>query len=315
MMQTVYGRDIKQITPGEIIKEKLESIGMSHLELSFRLGITPKHLSNIVNNNASITYETALKLENVLDEKAEFWLNIELASQLEKARIKEIQELTTDFQVMEQIPYHEMVMLRWIKANKHKYDKVKNLRNYFGVSTLLHIKDAYNINLKQEKDSNFLDFKEITWIRKAQIESARLQVGLCSRNKVKKMISEVVKFFGNEEEGMGFLKLKEFCVNYGIALVYVEPLNEMMINSATLWQGDKVVIALSSDYKDKEICIFGLLGELTNLVRNPKKEFHVSYKSSLLEKNAKIFADNYLLLNEQKEVDNYFFEEMLLAFN
>ncbi|HHV16763.1 MAG TPA: helix-turn-helix domain-containing protein [Gelria sp.] len=39
----------------------MEFLGMDQEELAARLGITSKHLSNILNANAPITYETALK--------------------------------------------------------------------------------------------------------------------------------------------------------------------------------------------------------------------------------------------------------------
>ena len=49
------------IPPGETIRENMEFLGMDQEELAARLGITSKHLSNILNANAPITYETALK--------------------------------------------------------------------------------------------------------------------------------------------------------------------------------------------------------------------------------------------------------------
>lgn len=45
----------------------MEHLGMNQKELATRLDITQKHLSNIINSNAPITYDTALKLENDLE--------------------------------------------------------------------------------------------------------------------------------------------------------------------------------------------------------------------------------------------------------
>lgn len=64
-------------------------MGMNQKELAARLDITPKHLSNIINGNAPITYDTALKLERVIGPSAEFWMNLETNYQLTKARLEE----------------------------------------------------------------------------------------------------------------------------------------------------------------------------------------------------------------------------------
>ena len=65
------------IPPGETIRENMEFLGMNQKELAARLDITQKHLSNIINGNAPITYDTALKLELVIGPSAQFWMNLE----------------------------------------------------------------------------------------------------------------------------------------------------------------------------------------------------------------------------------------------
>ena len=77
------------IPPGGTIRENMEFLGMNQKELAARLDITPKHLSNILNGNAPITYDTALKLESVIGPGAQFWMNLETNYQLNKTRLEE----------------------------------------------------------------------------------------------------------------------------------------------------------------------------------------------------------------------------------
>lgn len=81
------------IPPGDTIKENMDYLGMSQKELAARLGITEKHLSNIINGNSPITYDTALKLESVIGPSADFWMNLETRYQLNKARLEKEDEL------------------------------------------------------------------------------------------------------------------------------------------------------------------------------------------------------------------------------
>lgn len=63
--------------PGETLREVITDRQMTQKELSSRLDLTPKHVSNIINGEVQLTPETAKKLEFVFDIKASFWNSLE----------------------------------------------------------------------------------------------------------------------------------------------------------------------------------------------------------------------------------------------
>ncbi len=63
--------------PGDTIIEHINFIGMSHAELTLRLGISITKLKELIKGKAPITKEIADKLEYVLGIDAIFWLNRE----------------------------------------------------------------------------------------------------------------------------------------------------------------------------------------------------------------------------------------------
>ena len=63
--------------PGETILNILEELGWSRLELAQRTGYTQSHIDQLIEGNASITEEIALKLERVLGSTSGFWLHRE----------------------------------------------------------------------------------------------------------------------------------------------------------------------------------------------------------------------------------------------
>ena len=63
--------------PGETILDILEELGWSRLELAQRTGYTQSHIDQLIEGNASITEEIALKLERVLGSTSGFWLHRE----------------------------------------------------------------------------------------------------------------------------------------------------------------------------------------------------------------------------------------------
>lgn len=75
------------VHPGETLKETLESIGMTQVELSQRTGRPKKTINEIIKGKAALTPETAIQLERVLGVPASFWNNLERNYQETLARL------------------------------------------------------------------------------------------------------------------------------------------------------------------------------------------------------------------------------------
>ncbi|MBK8869622.1 MAG: HigA family addiction module antidote protein [Elusimicrobia bacterium] len=68
----------KPTHPGAILKRHyLEPLGLSITEVSQRLGVSRKTMSAIVNESASVSVETALRLAKAFDTSPELWLNLQ----------------------------------------------------------------------------------------------------------------------------------------------------------------------------------------------------------------------------------------------
>jgi addiction module HigA family antidote len=63
------------VPPGLSMKEDMEHVGFSQVEFAQRMGYTAKHIHKLIKGEASITADTALKLEKVLSYPSSFWLN------------------------------------------------------------------------------------------------------------------------------------------------------------------------------------------------------------------------------------------------
>ena len=75
--------------PGRILHEYyLKPRGLSISRFAQNTGLTRKHVSNIVHGKANITPETAVRFATVLDTTAQFWLNLQNATNLFDVRGK-----------------------------------------------------------------------------------------------------------------------------------------------------------------------------------------------------------------------------------
>jgi len=65
------------VRAGEYVLELIETLGISQAEFAARIGITPKHLSNIINGKAGITAETAKSLQTAYNYDPKYWLSLQ----------------------------------------------------------------------------------------------------------------------------------------------------------------------------------------------------------------------------------------------
>lgn len=78
----------QQVHPGAILKEELETRGLSANAFALRLRVPPQRIQDIVAGRRGITPETALRLEASLGTPARHWLNMQAAYDLFQAEAK-----------------------------------------------------------------------------------------------------------------------------------------------------------------------------------------------------------------------------------
>lgn len=105
---------------------------MTQKSLSERTGLTEKHISKIINGEASVTVETALLLENALGGTASFWINLEKNYQETKARLerRNVSKRAELFNDGEKISYVYLVSYGKVMAFHTAKGKISSLQSY-----------------------------------------------------------------------------------------------------------------------------------------------------------------------------------------
>lgn len=283
------------IPPGETIRENMRYLGMNQKELALRLGLTTKHLSNVLNGKDSITYETALKLETVLGPGAQFWMNLETNYQLTKARLEREADMAADLEYLKQMPYKEMSDLRWVPATGNRRERVINLRGFFGVAALSAIPEAANVLFRKHKPVGTVsDPAVMAWLRKAELEGLAADVGKFSRIRLKNHITRF-RELTFEDAAVFFPEVQRLCAACGVALVLVQSLSKSYICGATLWRRANPMIALTVRGKRADIFWFTFFHELVHLINHTQKISRISYEHNSCEDEADEAAAEYLI--------------------
>lgn len=72
--------------PGEILREEIESRGITQTELAKKLGMKVSLLNELINGKRDFTIEYALLLEAALGIDADFWINLQTDYSKAKAK-------------------------------------------------------------------------------------------------------------------------------------------------------------------------------------------------------------------------------------
>jgi len=82
-----FKRNRRPTPPGEILRQLyLEPREISVARFAEAVGVSRKHMSNVVNGHAAITAELATRIAEALDTSPEYWLNLQNAVDLYDAR-------------------------------------------------------------------------------------------------------------------------------------------------------------------------------------------------------------------------------------
>jgi len=77
----------KPVTAGEILLEEfLKPKGMTQVELAHKMNVPIQRINTLINGKRDMTAETAVLLSKVLKTSAEFWMNLQVACDIYKAK-------------------------------------------------------------------------------------------------------------------------------------------------------------------------------------------------------------------------------------
>ena len=175
------------------------------------------------------------------------------------------------------------------------YETALKLEAVIGPSAEFWINLENNYQLDKarlEEQSKLIQDYEVLKERGMQVPVLPL-----NRTKLKAMIPEFRKLTLETPE-IFYKEMKKLCAECGIALVLVECVPKTYINGATIWKGDKAILALSVRGKKADIFWFTFFHELAHLIEHHKKEFHISFEKDEVEDEADCMARNYLISDD-----------------
>ncbi len=253
--------------PGATIKEQLLDRGLSQKEFSIRMGMSEKHISNLIQGDVQLTPEVAVRLERVLGVPAKFWNNLEAIYREKLVKTNEENEMAADIEFVRKLPYNEMAKNGWVPETRKPTEKVLHSRNFFEVANLQFITNPQLVKIAARRlaDTEKSDFALLAWAQKAKLEARYIETSPVDLKTLSKNLPQIRK--------MTTMNPSDFCdplikmlADCGIALVFLPHIGGSFLHGASFCDGNKIVVGLTVRGKYADTFWFSFFHELGHIL-------------------------------------------------
>lgn len=295
----VQSRSIISVPPGATIKEQLADRGIRQKEFASRMGMSEKHISQLINGQVHLTADVALRLEAVFGIPASFWNNLEAIYCEKLAKAKAENEMDADIQISRRFPYNEMAKNHWVPATTKPVERVLNLRQFFEVARLelLQNPDSHlipGIAYRKLSEGEGADYVLYAWAQRAKLEARKIPTHSIHVGKLKDQLGEIRKMTA-VDPAVFCPRLRELFANCGVALVFLPHIGGSFLHGATFYDGNKIVLGMTVRGKDADRFWFSLFHEIAHVIYGHMNQPHGTSRED--EAQADQFAEDALIPN------------------
>lgn len=246
---------------GKYLKDYLEYSNISQTEFAMRMGITQKHMNEILNGKTNITLEMAANIERLTGIKSSFIISVENSRILKESILKEYGNLQhIKEEIIKKYYINELKKRKWIKFK----DETDELQICIDLLDFLKIKD-FEVVPKLEEQVLFKksgnDFNKIAlWIARCDEIIKKQDVNEYNSYNLMFLIKDLKELA--YKEGFELEKIKELLNKYGIYFVCEKALPGTKIRGCFKVKGKQPAVYVTDNYAGKDSFFFELFHEL-----------------------------------------------------
>ena len=285
------------VHPGVLLQQLLEQQGVRQSELAERVGLTPKHLNQIVKGLVGLSPDVALLLERALNSPPRFWASASadyethLSEQRAATRLPEYASWASSFQA----------------GTLHKYGitkpsdtlaaKVDKLLRFFGVAT----PDAFErtwiqprVSFRRSQAFTVAEHNTALWLRLVELAAERATVQAFKPAALRRAVRSLPAMT-NLNIADGFMAARAALAEAGVVLTFVPQVPDTRVCGATWWLGaDRPVIGLTERNRKPDIFWFTLVHEVGHVLLHPRRTTHLDLDGEKGTKDqAEVEADEF----------------------
>jgi len=256
---------------GSMLKDYLEYNKISQTDFADRLGITQKHMNEIINGKTNLSIDLILGISLLTDIDANLIYYAENKKKTYEYLINKYKDEKSINNMLNSYYLKDMVKMNWIKLK----DSSSFTQNYMDLLEYMNIKnidmvDNYLSNrFLFKKSSNEVDNKKIfLWIKHCDTIAKNIEVSDYNSNRLNDLLLELkterMKKFSKN-------KLTEILKKYGIILVIEDALKGSKIRGCVKVMNHTPVIYMTTYLKEKSSFYYTLYHEIMHIKKDYNK--------------------------------------------
>jgi HTH-type transcriptional regulator/antitoxin HigA len=244
-------KPFKIFGPGPVVKREMEAHGWTQEDLSDILNLSPKSVSQIINNKQSITIETAVLLGKAFDSSPEFWMNLENNYRL---RLRESddgeKETEAKAQIRKFMPLAPMKKKGWVTYDRSAESQEKAFKDFWvkdSIEFSMYEDEAERLYARRSKtDGSATEFNTQTWLRKAQTEASRYKPLAYDKKALEALLDEIPSLTRSND---GIARLINGLTDAGIIFMILSHLEKTYLDGAAFMTGENPVVVYTARYR------------------------------------------------------------------
>jgi addiction module HigA family antidote len=292
------------LSPGETLVEVLAARRMSQAELARRTGLSTKHINQIILGTASLSVETALRLERVTGVPAQVWTELEADYQVARTRREELSRLEPHLDWLHTFPVNELIRRGYLRRDVSNVDRLRDILSFFKVATPDAWRQVWALPTAYRRSQAFdVEYTALaSWLRIGEIRAEQLDFQPFNRARFRASLSAIRELTVTEDPAIWLPRLENLCGEAGVALVIEPEIKGARIHGAVRWlSSERPLIQLSLRYNWADIFWFTFFHEAGHILFHDRKRLtfvdvvNPAKTDDTMEREADDFAGRMLL--------------------
>ncbi len=292
------------VPPGQTLQETIDALGIDQRELAQRTGLSPKHVNQVIKGVASLSQDTAIRLERVTGVPAKTWNALEANYREQQARLAERARLQQDLEWLKTIPTNELLRRGAIEPQADRVGLLEEVLRFFGVADV----DAWNEGWRMPQFAfrKSLKFKGepgamAAWLRLCELEAQCIECRPFDKPRFHAAV-KAIRGLTVQEPEVFVPAMVDHGRTAGVAIVLVPEIKGAPVSGAAKWlTPEKAMVGLNLRGKRDDRFWFTFFHEAGHILNDSKKEafIDVDYEDDPREQNANGFAADLLIPPER----------------
>jgi HTH-type transcriptional regulator/antitoxin HigA len=265
------------VAPGDFLEAVLRRLDLSQSELADRTGLSTKYINQLVNKKATLSPETAVRLETVTGVAVEIWARLEAEFRAAEARADRAERMGDWIPWVKQFNLAEL-RDRGIVTTTDPRQAADELLRFFAISTPEGWDRVWQPSLTRFRRSpSFVPEVAPTtiWLRIGQRKAVHVSTKPYSAQRLTQLLP-TIRRLTRKSPSEGLAELPQICSDAGLAVVYAAELKGCRASGATWWaKPDKAVILLSNRGKREDRLWFSFFHEVGHLLKHAKRDTYI----------------------------------------